>query len=512
MRLATDLALAVRTRGPQRPATRAVSLLMLGLLLSQINASCSLLETAAFPGAQGFGATSTGGRSGRIIEVTNLDDIDPATGQAVPGSLRAAIEAAGPRIVVFRVSGTINVCESNKRLVIEQPYITIAGQTAPGGGITLRLDPSCAGSALTIWTNDVVIRHVRFRPGSNPGADLGDSDAITISGVNAHDIIIDHCSFSWATDENVDISWGARNVTVQYSIISEALKDASRTLVGPSGGYGMLIAEGDPLGNHTRQISLHHNLFAHNWYRNPQVSSDGLIDVRNNVIYDWGLHGLRVQDLYGPTKLNIVGNYSKPGPSTSFPADEREMWALHSIGQLPFSYFVQDNLGPRRPSSSLPELNVIYCRQHNEGVPNSGVDCDPATFSRPTAFSVTAVTTASPAAAYDDVLANAGATLPSRDTVDVRVVAQVRNGTGGQISAPASVGGWPWIVSTAATADADHDGMPNAWETQYGLNNNEPTDGNLDNDSDGFTNVEEFLNATNPLVPDASQIAVSPPG
>ncbi len=510
VRVEADLALAARIRRPARLARRGVSLLMFGLLILQINAGCSILETMAFPGAEGFGAASIGGRSGRVIEVTNLDDIDPATGQAVPGSLRAAIEASGPRIVVFRVSGTINVCESNKKLVIQNPYITIAGQTAPGGGITLRLDPSCAGSALTIWTNDVVIRHIRFRPGSNPAVDLGSSDAISISGTNAHDIIIDHCSFSWATDENVDISWGARNVTIQYSIISEALKDAPRPLVGPSGGYGMLIAEGDPLGNHTRRISLHHNLFAHNWYRNPQVGTDGPIDFRNNVIYDWGLHGLRVLDSEGPTQINIIGNQSKAGPSTGFPAIEREIWALHSNGRPPLSYFVQDNLGPRRPSSSLPELNVMYCRQHYEDVPNSGVNCDPATFSRETAFAATSVTTSSPATAYEDVLANAGTTRPSRDTVDLRVVAQVRNGTGGQIADPASVGGWPWISSAAAPTDSDHDGMPNAWESQYGLDNNDANDGYLDPDSDRFSNVEEFLNATNPLVPDPSLIAVSP--
>ncbi len=503
-------ALAARKGDPARRVESAIALLALSLLILQTNLSCSLPQTMAFPGAQGFGAIAEGGRGGRVIEVTNLDDINPATGGAAAGSLRAAIEATGPRIVVFRVSGTINVCELNSKLVIQQPYITIAGQTAPGGGITLRLDPSCTGSALTIWAHDVVIRHIRIRPGSNPGVDLGGSDAVTIA--NAHEVIIDHCSFSWATDENVDISWGARNITVQYSIISEALKDATRVKVGPSGGYGMLIAEGDPLGEHTRQISVHHNLFAHNWYRNPQVSTDGLVDLRNNVVYDWGLHGLRVLDIYGPTRINIIGNYSKAGPSTAPPADVRENWTLHSIGQIPFSYFVRDNLGPRRPSTSLPQLDSVYCREAYDDIPNSGVDCNPATFSRSTAFTVTHVATSSPTTAYDDVLARAGANLPARDAVDLRVVAEVRDRTGGQIPDPANVGGWPWISSTTAPADGDHDGMPNSWEIQYGLNSNDASDGSLDADADSFTNIEEFLNATNPLVPDLSEIDAAPPG
>ena len=489
---------------------RATALVVLGLLLLQSSLSCSLTQTIAFPGAAGFGAFSEGGRGGRVIEVTNRDDLDPATGEAVPGSLRAAIEAQGPRTVVFRVSGTIKVCELNKKLVISEPYLTIAGQTAPGAGITLRLDPSCASSALTISTHDVVIRHIRIRPGSNPGVDLGASDALSIGGVNAHDIIIDHCSFSWATDENVDISWGARNVTVQYSIISESLLDAPRAAGGPSGGYGMLIAEGNPQGNHTDQISIHHNLFAHNWYRNPQVSIDGLLDYRNNVIYDWGLHGLRVMDLYGPTRLNLIGNYAKAGPSTSSATSEREIWAYHSIGQLPFSYFVLSNRGPSRPSEGLPELDSVWCREHVVDVPSSGEDCDPATFSTPTAFPVPPVTTSAPASAYDEVLGTAGATLPKRDATDLRVVAQVTNGTGGVLSDPADVGGWPSGSTISALADTDHDGMPNSWENQYGLNTSDPFDGALDADDDGYTNVEEFLNSTNPLVSDPSQMVTKP--
>ena len=477
--------------------SRLVASFVIGLALVPPILGCDAYSTPAFPGAEGFGAYSIGGRKGRVIEVTNLDDVD-AAGQAVPGSLRAAIEATGPRIVVFRVSGIIDVCERNRALEIREPYLTIAGQSAPGGGITLRLDPSCATSTLTIWTHDVIVRHVRFRPGSTPV--IGeDSDALSIASPTAHDIIVDHCSFSWATDEDVDISWGANNVTVQYSIIAEGLKDAPRK-AGPTGGYGMLIAEGDPNGNHTGRITLHHNLFAHNWYRNPQISTNGLIDYRNNVIYDWGLHGLRLMDVYGPPRINVVGNYAQAGPTTSAPTAVREMWAYHSIDFSPFSYFVQGNIGPRRPSDSEPELDIVFCREHYEGS-DTGVDCDPARFATAAAFPTPIVTTSSAAIAYDRVLQGAGATLPRRDAVDTRVVRDVRNGTGGDIIDPLQVGGWPPIAAATPPMDSDHDGMPDSWEFQHQLNPSDPSDGARDPDSDRYTNVEEFLNGTDPRAP-----------
>src|SRR5262249_42138630 len=150
-------------------------------------------------------------------------------------------------------------------------------------------------------------------------------------------------------------------------------------------------------------------LFAHNWYRNPQITVDGLIDFRNNVIYDWGIHGLRLMDMYGPTRINIAGNLAKAGPTTSSTSSVREMWAFHSIGFQPFSYFVENNLGPRRPSSSEPQLDIIYCREHYEDVADSGTDCAPASYAKSTAFATPPVSTSSPTVAYDTVLQDAGA-------------------------------------------------------------------------------------------------------
>jgi hypothetical protein len=207
-------------------------------------------------------------------------------------------------------------------------------------------------------------------------------------------------------------------------------------------------------------------------------------------------------DFDGPTRMNIVGNYAREGPSASSATRIREMWVYHSIGEPPFSYFVRDNLGPRRPSPSALETAILYCREHQDGVPNSGVDCDPTPLATATSFAAPPVTTASAAAAYDDVLENAGATLPRRDLVDLRVVDQVRRGTGGSVSHPAEVGGWPWMASAPPPYDGDHDGMPDLWEFQHGFDFDTASNGALDADGDGYTNVEEFLNGTHPLSAD----------
>lgn len=215
----------------------------------------------AFPGAEGFGAKASGGRGGRVIAVTNLDD-------SGPGSLREAIDARGPRIVVFRVSGTIPLKSS---LRLRNGDITIAGQTAPGDGICLKdysLDLSGA--------NNVIIRYLRVRPGDSSGKGL---DAL--GGRSGENIIIDHCTMSWSIDETVSIYGGARNVTVQWCLMSESLYQS----VHAKGHHGF----GGIWGG--QNASWHHNLLAHHSSRNPRIpgkNDDQLIDLRNNVIYNWG--------------------------------------------------------------------------------------------------------------------------------------------------------------------------------------------------------------------------------
>ncbi|MFZ2403686.1 MAG: hypothetical protein WAW41_01015, partial [Methylobacter sp.] len=218
-----------------------------------------------FGAAEGFGAETPGGRGGKIIEVTNLND-------SGTGSLRAALAASGPRIVVFRVSGTIVV---KSKMSVTQPFLTVAGQTAPGEGITLKNDPSNDKMPLVINTHDVVLRFLRVRAGAS-SADAGNIDATDLG--NAYNVVVDHCSFSWATDE-VFTAGGAHDFTLQWNAMYEGLNNASH----PEGAHskGLHLRE-----TGTDHISVHHNLLAHNYDRNPNINSDGTVDLVNNVFYD----------------------------------------------------------------------------------------------------------------------------------------------------------------------------------------------------------------------------------
>jgi pectate lyase len=255
----------------------------------------------AFPGAEGFGARSVGGRGGVVIEVTNLDD-------SGSGSLRAAIEATGPRTVVFRVGGTIEVFTG---LDIENPYITIAGQTAPGDGIQIRNHPSNTAPALQVETHDVVLRYLRLRPGPSLRRTTS-LDPLTITR-DAYNVIVDHCSLSWGTDEGFQTWYSVHDITIQWSIISEALHCSTHEEGCHS--TGMI------LGDQNTRVSVHHNLLAHNDRRNPRVRG-GDMDVVNNVIYNVGATSAKLDDkdhLAG-MRCNFVGNYFKWGPGG--PGDE----------------------------------------------------------------------------------------------------------------------------------------------------------------------------------------------
>ncbi|MFC1605135.1 polysaccharide lyase family 1 protein, partial [Planctomycetota bacterium] len=262
-------------------------------------------ETAAsvpaFPGAEGFGAQSIGGRGGKVLFVTNLDD-------SGPGSLREAVETTGPRTVIFRVSGTIALKSS---IAIKKPYITIAGQTTPGDGICLK------NHSMVIAADHVIVRHIRCRAGDNAKAE---SDSLSVS--SGRDIIVDHCSASWSVDETLSASSRGRlgNVTVQWCFISESLHDSIHHK-GPH-GYGALIR-----GSYGNGYTYHHNLFAHHHARLPRPGNyidrsedpEGFIfDFRNNVIYNWAgrAAGYNADGSNGTnsiTKMNFVGNYYKTG-------------------------------------------------------------------------------------------------------------------------------------------------------------------------------------------------------
>lgn len=421
----------------------------------------------AFPGAEGFGAESAGGRGGKVLFVTNLND-------SGPGSLRIAVEADGPRTVIFRVSGTIAL---KSTLAVTKPYITIAGQTAPGDGICLK-DRSFA-----ISTDHVIVRYIRCRPGDNAKSE---GDALSIS--SGRDIIVDHCSTSWSVDETLSASTGGQmgNVTVQWCIISESLHDSIHHK-GPH-GYGSLIRGGWGNG-----YSFGHNLYAHHYARLPRPGNyndrskdpNGFtLDFRNNVIYNWagraaGYNADGSNNTNSITKMNFIGNYYQRG--------------INSKGSLAFSestksakaYFSDNCMDGSYPDD--PWSLVTFSNFSRE---------DLEAYKQSSPIPVPPVQTEDAITAYEWVLAETGATLPNRDAVDIRIVNDVKNRTGKIINDEEEVGGWPELKSTEPPQDSDQDGMPDDWEKRYGFDPDDPADRNGDADGDGYTNLEECLNDT----------------
>ncbi len=417
----------------------------------------------AFPGAEGFGAHTPGGRAGRALLVTNLSDFGP-------GSLRAACEAKGPRIVVFRVSGVI---ELRSPLVIEQPFITIAGQTSPGGGICLK-----NYAVVVRRTHDVIMRHLRIRPG-----DVMKKEQDALSVYDARNVIVDHCSTSWGTDETLSVTKDSSNITVQWCMITESLNRSYHHK--GAHGYGSLIVSSDG------GVTFHHNVYAHHSSRNPRPGGYAdkpgiLLDFRNNLIYNWGrAAGYNGQYL---VRMNYVGNYLKPGPST----DASARGVAFRIGGPLTALFLRDNVMEGFPKRSQSNWLMVV------SPPGLSAREAEAKLRARKPFPAAPVGTDSPLTAYRRALANAGATLPIRDAVDARVIQEIKTAGGGIIDSQADVGGWPAYPQADPPADTDLDGMPDAWERRYGLNAKDASDNTKDSDGDGYTNIEEFLNGTNP--------------
>lgn len=417
----------------------------------------------AFPGAEGFGATTPGGRGGRVLFVTNLND-------AGPGSLRAACEAEGPRIVIFRTSGTIAL---KKDIVVRNPFLTVAGQTAPGDGICLR------DRSFGIATHDVVVRHLRCRLG-----DEGRQQADSLDLLNgARNVILDHCSATWSVDECLSLSGDVANVTIQWCLIGESLRQS----VHPKGahGYGSLSRANGP-------VTWHHNLWIHNDARNPRLGDNygrppyPTFDVRNNVIYGFG--GTASGLTQGILKVNYVGNYLRAGP------DSTARTPITVSDKSDLQFFIRDNVLEGHDDLTADNTRFFNLRETRAGKPVVTVVN--------AAFPAPAVTTTSAADALEAVLAGVGATSPKRDAVDARLVGHVRTRSGRMINSQREVGGWPVLLASAAPADRDDDGMPDAWEAAHRLDPNDPADAARDLDRDGYTNVEEFINQTDPGKPE----------
>jgi len=436
----------------------------------------------AFPGAEGFGAYSKGGRGGQVLYVTNLDD----QGE---GSLRWAIEKEGPRTIVFEISGTIDLKET---LEIKNPFVTIAGQTAPGDGICLK------GETLLIHTHDVIIRYIRVRLGDGKhgiGSKQG-KDAISVRA--GEDIIIDHCSTSWALDEVLSVSSQyptLTRVTVQWCFITEALN--------PDGhGFGSLIR-----GAGGSKYSYLHNLYAHNCARSPRPGNYNrnsydkdplglLLDFRNNVLYNWARdHAGYNSDRKSVTRLNYVSNYLIPGENSEPGSVAYSTGSTHNQAYFAGNYF----------NDKLPD-NPWSLVKFSEHYPWDGdfrygwTDEKKQAYMRTEPFEAGPVQLEDAPTAYKRVLESGGASWPKRDAVDNRIVIDIKKRTGKIINSQNEVGGWPKLKSRPATTDSDGDGMPDAWETRYGLDPNDASDGPKDRDGDGYTNVEECLNRTAPTV------------
>lgn len=420
--------------------------------------SASANSVKAFPGAQGYGTDTTHGRGGKVIEVTNLND-------SGVGSLRAAVAASGPRIVVFRVGGTINL---NSRITVTNPNLYIAGQTAPGGGISLRVAPTSTTDqgTMQIETHDVVIRYVRFRPGNDGGGADDSHDAVQIYKAGVNNVVLDHISASWAVDENVNTYDYSNNITVSNSIISEALSNSTH----PGGEHSKGMLSG---GVDAHNVSIHHNLFVSNVDRNPQISGVSVADIRNNVIYNYGDGSgegtTLISSSKGIAKVNWVGNYYKPGPNS--PTTRPEFATYEGSTGRTQTWFGEGN--ERWTASGNTAARVWTGSWGRVTIP----------------FAAPLVNTTSAAQAYNDVLAGSGASRV-RDAVDLRLINEVQNGTGSfKDSAPA----YPVLSSGTAPTDTDHDGMPDSWETSNGLNSN-VDDSAGDRNADGYTNVEEYVN------------------
>jgi hypothetical protein len=461
----------------------------------------------AFPGAWGGGMYSFGGRGGKVIVVTNLND-------SGPGSFRDACEQGGPRIVVFNVAGLIRI---NAPISIRAPYITIAGNTAPGDGVCI------AGNTVEINTHDVIVRYMRFRRGKTDPADRDDS----FGGNPVGNIMIDHVSASWSLDENISMyrhmyepATGGKelklptvNVTIQNSISSESLNIYHHAFGSTLGGLNSTFLR---------------NLWACNTGRNPSVGMYGDFTFVNNVLFNYRHRTIDGGDQR--SLFNIINNYFKPGPGTLHnevayrllkPESERSKTVVDNFGKAyvagnvveGYDKVTKDNWdGGVQPQARAEPLETALSKiRVDQPFPHAPLEIISAK------------------AAYDYVLDHAGATLPRRDAVDIRIIKEVRTGVipplhiaegsqakakfygyaqkwtdqlaeqvkQGYITDPSEVGGWPEYKGTPYQ-DSDGDGMPDDWETAHGLNPHDPSDATTDLNGDGYSNIEEFIYGLDP--------------
>jgi hypothetical protein len=419
-------------------------------------------QKLAFLTAEGAGKYTSGGRGGKVIFVDNLND-------SGKGSLRAAIKDTSIRTVIFNVSGTIYL---QSPLEIKNGNLTIAGQTAPGDGICV------SGYPVSVEANNVIVRYMRFR--------LSDINKVTgdaFGGQRANNVIIDHCSMSWATDENASF-YRNSNFSLQWCIISESL-NSSVHFKGEH-GYGGIWG-----GN---MASFHHNLIADNSSRNPRFNgnrgfTDEIADFRNNVIYNWGINSVYGGENGG--KYNIVANYYKAGPATHKNCKDRILNITTSEKYDYGTFYVSGNIMAGNDKISEDNWNGV------------DTEADLLKVKADQPFTCVAVNQQLADEAYKLVLKNAGASK-SRDSIDIRIVEEVIAGTSrfgasfmgggkGIIDSQKDVGGWPNLKSLPPPVDSDKDGLPDRWEDANKLDKNNPKDRNGYQLNADYTNLEVYL-------------------
>lgn len=442
----------------------------------------------AFPGAEGGGMYATGGRGGKVIHVTNLND-------SGPGSLRAALSESGARTIVFEVAGII---ELNSTLKINKGDVTVAGQTAPGDGICLK------NFSTQLGASNVIIRFVRFRMG-----DERKNEGDAVWGRYFDNIILDHCSMSWATDECASF-YANRNFTMQWCLIAESL----RVSVHGKGNHGY----GGIWGG--RDASFHHNLLADHDSRNPridhpQVYGDyvgthrGNVDYRCNAVYNWGSN-----HTYGGEGgwFNIVNNYYKPGPGSKDRKYFVDAYGSYVKDGTVYadSYaemYLSGNVHTAHPELDGSTASVYWHDGASYGNYNTLLQSE-LSIAGPSGEEVY-TTTHSAELSFERICSYVGASLV-RDEVDVRICSDAVSGTatytdggngssGGIIDTQNAVGGWPEYkasdTETEKVRDTDGDGMPDWFEDEFGLSKSDPADGNAKT-LDGYgryTNLEMYL-------------------
>ena len=465
----------------------------------------------AFPGAEGGGMYTYGGRGGKVITVTNLNDRGP-------GSFREACETGGARIIVFNVSGLIKL---ESPIIVRAPYVTIAGQTAPGDGVCI------GGESFWVDTHDVVVRHMRFRRGETKVSHRDDS----FGGNPIGNIMIDHCSATWGLDENIsfyrhmyspgegynDEKLATVNVTIQNTISGQALDTYNHAFGSTLGGENCTFAR---------------NLWASNSGRNPSVGWFGIFNFVNNVVYNWVHRSVDGGDYRA--MFNMINNYYKPGPLTPKDQPVGHRILKPEAGRSKLDYKVYGRVyADGNVMEGYPHITAdnwaggiqIESQPDTEGFTTQMRSNEP--------FVMPYVRMMSANDAYDYVLKNVGATIPCRDIVDTRIVDEVRTGKAyyekklpkdahgdtsglaeksknedglfkhrrlpkdsykyGIITDIRQVGGYPEYKGTPYV-DTDGDGMPDEWEIANGLNPNDPSDANGDVTGDGYTNIEKYIN------------------